>query len=144
MDFKLYFDGSCKVNPGGPGGWGFLIEDQAGIVIAEESGFLPASDKITCNVAEWHGLLNGMRWFRRYDAGTIRSLKVFGDSKLVVSQASGRWKCKKPHLQAMQHEHKAIVKHLGINRKRQIVYQWIPREQNQAADDLSNRAYAFA
>jgi ribonuclease H / adenosylcobalamin/alpha-ribazole phosphatase len=143
MRYELYFDGSCLVNPGGPAGWGFHITDHNWQPITEDTGFIPADGVVSCNVAEWQGLLNGVRAFIALEVRTEHDrLAVYGDSKLVINQASEKWKCKKEHLKALKAELVAILKDAGIEKR--ISYHWIPRERNAYADQLSNYSYQFA
>lgn len=140
-DYTLYFDGSCKVNPGGPGGWGFYVLDGRGVRIAEGMGAMHPAKWVTNNVLEWKALLAGIRWLQFQQTVTINSLLVRGDSDLVIRQARGEWKCKKPHLKEYRRQLVLMIEAMDIG---ELKFEWIPREQNTHADDLSNRAYSFA
>src|SRR5262245_12154013 len=69
---RAWVDGGARGNPG-PAGYGVRIEDPAGQVVREESGFLGVA---TNNVAEYNGLLAALRAARELGA---RSLEVFAD-----------------------------------------------------------------
>ncbi|MEY4558985.1 MAG: hypothetical protein RL024_1143, partial [Actinomycetota bacterium] len=56
------------------------------------------------------------------------------DSKLVVEQLSGRWQIKHPELRELAHEAMRIMRNLSVE------LEWVPREQNSAADAAANRA----
>ncbi len=62
----------------------------------------------------------------------VSSLRVFGDSKLVVSQISRQWKINLPHLRLLAREAWDLAEGMDIS------YNWIPREENKRADMLSN------
>lgn len=140
VDLRLYFDGSCINNPGGPAAWGFYVLDEQSNRIAEGMGAIPKGGIVTNNVAEWEGLLNGMRWLQFQRTHSIDKLTVYGDSDMVIRQARCEWKCKKPHLQEYLRQLKMIVSALDVGA---IEFAWVPREENQDADELSNRAYQF-
>src|SRR5450755_3433874 len=82
-------DGGSRGNPG-PAGYGALVRDaDTTEVLAEESKSLGT---VTNNVAEYSGLIAGLRAAARIDPHA--SVQVRMDSKLVVEQMSGRWKIK--------------------------------------------------
>ena len=87
----LNFDGLCEPkNPGGVAAWGYLVR-RDGRVVHEASGLAaPPGPGATNNVAEYAALIEGLRWLaaNHQDADIV----VRGDSKLIVSQASGRWR----------------------------------------------------
>jgi ribonuclease H / adenosylcobalamin/alpha-ribazole phosphatase len=58
------------------------------------------------------------------------------DSKLVIEQLSLRWKIKEEHLKKFAREIRELIQSTNLK----IEYQWIPRERNKIADELSNKA----
>ncbi len=58
-----------------------------------------------------------------------------GDSKLVVNQMSGRWRAKEGLYLKYYHETKSLVQQFA-----DITFEWIPREQNGIADELSKQS----
>ena len=95
-DFECiaHFDGACEpVNPGGHGGWGYVIRAvegaQLGAELACGSGYIPASRQTTNNVAEYTAALEAVRAWLRLARST--PLLVCGDSKLVIMQMRGEW-----------------------------------------------------
>jgi ribonuclease HI len=130
----LSFDGSCVRNPGGPGGWGWrLCHRSNGELVACDEGRLAASPDMTNNVAEFLGLIEGLRHVavNHRDASV---LQVRGDSKLVVEIMSRNWRAKKPHLKQLAHEAGRWVSEIGWER---VSFRWVPREQNAECDALS-------
>lgn len=120
-----YFDGASRGNPGKAGA-GALMINEDGKVVWEASRFLGEK---TNNEAEYMALIMLIKAAR--DRG-IRSLTVFGDSKLVVSQVSRQWKINLPHLRMLAREVWDLAEGIDIS------YRWIPREENKRADMLSN------
>lgn len=72
--YQLYSDGGCK-RPGGPGGWGVVIESPAGTVV-ELSGFEPTT---TNNRME---LMGAIKAVEAIPPGT--RAKLISDSKYIV------------------------------------------------------------
>ena len=120
-----YFDGASRGNPGKAGAGALLINEE-GKVVREASRFL--GDK-TNNEAEYMALIMLLKAAK--DHG-VSSLRVFGDSKLVVSQISRQWKINLPHLRLLAREAWDLAEGMDIS------YNWIPREENKRADMLSN------
>jgi len=58
------------------------------------------------------------------------------DSKLVIEQLSGNWKIKEENLKRLAGD----IRELLHDSQVKISYEWIPREQNKIADELSNKA----
>ena len=75
--FTAHCDGGSRGNPG-PSGYGAVIEDANGRIVAELSGFLGIR---TNNYAEYSGLLAVLQWAIKN--GT-NSLRIVSDSELMV------------------------------------------------------------
>ncbi|WP_229905482.1 bifunctional RNase H/acid phosphatase [Lentzea cavernae] len=122
-------DGGSRGNPG-PAGYGAVVKDaRTGETLAERRGFIGVA---TNNVAEYQGLIAGLRAAEELGADTI---DVRMDSKLVVEQMSGRWKIKHPSMQPLAKEAREVAEAFG-----KVTYEWIPRERNKHADRLANEA----
>lgn len=122
-------DGGSRGNPG-PAGYGAVVRDKlTGETLAERKGFIGVA---TNNVAEYQGLIAGLRAAQELNAETV---DVRMDSKLVVEQMSGRWKIKHPSMQPLALEAQQVARGFG-----RITYEWIPRERNRQADRLANEA----
>ena len=126
---KIYFDGSCgPKNPGGRACYGFAVFDNEDTEVYKESGFVCEGEGATNNVAEYAALRNALLYARK---SGHQVLEIFGDSKLVVNQINGNWKCTKPHLQVYIDECQQLLKGLHWN------VTWISRDKNERADALS-------
>ncbi|MEV1115358.1 bifunctional RNase H/acid phosphatase [Actinosynnema sp. NPDC049800] len=121
-------DGGSRGNPG-PAGYGAVVLDESGAVLAERSAGLGV---VTNNVAEYQGLIAGLRAAAELGASEVA---VRMDSKLVVEQMSGRWKVKHPSMQPLVAQAREVARAFD-----RVSYEWIPRERNQRADRLANRA----
>ncbi|MGY1580189.1 bifunctional RNase H/acid phosphatase [Streptomyces sp. MN13] len=128
-EFIVEADGGSRGNPG-PAGYGAVVIDAAtGETLAEAAEFLGVA---TNNVAEYRGLLAGLRAAHRLDPAARVHVRM--DSKLVVEQMSGRWKIKHPDMKPLAMEASRIFP------PDRVTYEWIPREQNKHADRLANEA----
>jgi ribonuclease HI len=65
----------------------------------------------------------------------IKELDVYSDSELLVKQLNGDYAVKAEHLKPLHEEAKALLAVFP-----QIHVAHIPREENEAADEMSNRA----
>ena len=116
MARKIYFDGGCKPNPG-------MME----VCIVVVDGPNPPVPHVvanlgrgTNNIAEWSALL----WAMSYAVENgWREIEVIGDSKLVVSQAAGRWQIKnsefhsfKSNFDALQSKADVRLRHVLRNK----------------------------
>ncbi|MFF7367737.1 bifunctional RNase H/acid phosphatase [Streptomyces tricolor] len=128
-EFIVEADGGSRGNPG-PAGYGAVVRDAAtGQTLAEAAEYLGVA---TNNVAEYSGLLAGLRAARALDPAARVHVRM--DSKLVVEQMSGRWKIKHPAMKPLATEARSLFP------PDQVTYEWIPREQNKHADRLANEA----
>lgn len=126
---KLHFDGSCgPKNPGGYACYAFvLIQD--GAEIARKTGIECQGQGSTNNMAEYAGLKHGLEYMLE---NGFTEVEIFGDSKLVISQVNGEWKCKSEHLR----EYLKMVHNL-LNQFGTWEASWVPRNENSLADSLS-------
>ncbi|MDJ1133426.1 bifunctional RNase H/acid phosphatase [Streptomyces iconiensis] len=127
--FVVEADGGSRGNPG-PAGYGAVVKDaESGETLRETAEFI---GRATNNVAEYRGLVAGLRAARELDPEAAVVVRM--DSKLVVEQMSGRWKIKHPDMRPLAAEAG------GIYPREAVTYEWIPREKNKHADRLANEA----
>jgi ribonuclease H / adenosylcobalamin/alpha-ribazole phosphatase len=124
----MYADGGSRGNPG-PAGYGAVVLTPEGDVLAERAASL---GRATNNVAEYNGLLAGLRAATALGADTVA---VRMDSKLVVEQMSGRWQVKHPDMKPLAARARELVGGL-----RSVTFEWVPRARNSHADRLANEA----
>ncbi|MGW1617934.1 bifunctional RNase H/acid phosphatase [Streptomyces sp. NPDC002172] len=128
-EFIVEADGGSRGNPG-PAGYGAVVVDAAtGETLTEAAEYLGV---VTNNVAEYRGLLAGLR--AAHDLDPAATVHVRMDSKLVIEQMSGRWKIKHPDLKPLATEASRVFP------PGQVTYEWIPRAENKHADRLANEA----
>jgi probable phosphoglycerate mutase len=119
-------DGAARGNPG-PAGIGVLVTTEDGRILAElGEGIGPATN----NVAEYRAAIEGLRVAA--ERGAKRVL-LRSDSRLLIEQLAGRFKVKKPTLQRLHEEARALIK--GFD---EVTLEHVPRERNTEADRLAN------
>lgn len=129
MRVVIEADGGARGNPG-PAGYGAVVRDaETGAVLAERGEAIGIA---TNNIAEYSGLVAGLEAAAELGA---TAADVYMDSKLVIEQMSGRWQIKHPGLRPLAAKAAALSKQIGT-----VGYHWIPREKNQHADAIANRA----
>ena len=121
-------DGGARGNPG-PAGFGALIQDAEGRVLAELSEFLGIQ---TNNYAEYSGLLASLDFALSH---RYQRLRVISDSELMVKQLQGKYQVKSPGLRPLYEQAKQKIARLeGF----EIVHAL--RHKNKDADRLANEA----
>ena len=125
---SAHCDGGARGNPG-PAGYGALVQDANGMVIAELSEFLGIR---TNNFAEYSGLLGCLQF--ALENGHSR-LRVVSDSELMVKQIQGKYQVKSPDLKPLYEEAKRRIAKLE---KFEISHAL--RHKNKDADRLANEA----
>jgi probable phosphoglycerate mutase len=126
--FTAHCDGGSRGNPG-PSGYGAVVEDARGQVVARLSRFLGVQ---TNNYAEYSGLLAVLQW--ALENGTKR-LRVVSDSELMVKQMKGQYKVKSPGLIPLWQEARRLAGRLDGFEMRHTL-----RGGNKEADRLANEA----
>lgn len=121
-------DGGSRGNPG-PAGYGAVVEDPQGRVVARLSEYL---GRQTNNFAEYSGLLAVLKWALEHG---VSRLRVVSDSELMVNQMKGRYKVASPVLRPLWDEARRRAGKLEGFEIRHTL-----RGGNQEADRLANEA----
>lgn len=135
----LQFDGGSNPNPG-PCAGAFVIytytdkekKEKENEKISEGGCFIPQG---TNNIGEYTGLRVGLE---RCIALGIKHIHIEGDSLLVISQISGKWKVKNHILSVIHSEILGMFSHFET-----ITARHIPREMNSYADSLSDKTLSL-
>ena len=126
--YTAHCDGGSRGNPG-PSGYGAVVEDPTGKVVARLSEFL---GRQTNNYAEYKGLISVLEWAQQHGA---RRLRVVSDSELMVKQMKGQYKVASPGLRPLWEEAKRLAAKLERFEMRHTL-----RGGNKEADQLANDA----
>lgn len=129
MAYKAYFDGASEGNPG-PSGIGGAVFDLNGGLIFQISKDIGTN---TSNEAEYKALISLVE--KILLVGIKEEVVIYGDSQLVINQVKGNWKINYGHLQKLNNKLKKLLDNVS---KWQL--EWIPREENTIADELSKKA----
>jgi ribonuclease HI len=139
MKVDIYFDGSCGniKNASAPMGVGIavFISGQYDEELSKAIGIATweTKDRGTNNIAEYIGCVEAMKL-----AGDIKrtmfkaDCTVYSDSQFVVNTFNGISKLKEEHYKKYKEQ-----AHNNRQPYGSIKLEWIPREQNQKADELS-------
>lgn len=129
MKYTVFADGASRGNPG-PASCGAVVEREGEVVheISEAIG------EETNNVAEYMAVIKSFEYLITCD--DIDSVIVYLDSKLVVEQASGRWKVKQDHIKVLHGKLTALLLQADFS----YVFEHVVREKNTRADALANAA----
>ena len=121
-------DGGSRGNPG-PSGYGAVVTDAEGRVLAELSEYLGVR---TNNFAEYSGLLAVLDWALKQGHPRV---KLVSDSELMVKQIQGKYKVNSPDLKPLWQEARNRIAKLE---KFEISHAL--RHKNKEADALANQA----
>jgi ribonuclease HI len=140
--YVAYIDGCCEPkNPGGNMGVGAFILNPERERIFEISEYFTAKSmdgKTSNNVAEYLGFIAVLEYFGRNNLQKEKII-ICGDSKLVINQMGGGWNCNGGIYEKYYHRALDLRKQFT-----QIRFEWIPRDQNAIADELSKRKMIMA
>ena len=127
MQLIIYSDGGSRGNPG-KSGIGVVIKNDTHQLVKKLWKYLGVC---TNNVAEYHALLLGIE-----EALLLKPEKItcYLDSELVVKQLNGQYRVKHPDLQPLYQKIRTLVMF------QPVTFIHIPRERNQEADRLANKA----
>lgn len=125
---RLFTDGAARGNPG-PSGAGAVLVEPGGQVVARLGKYLGVQ---TNNHAEYTALLLGLQHAKVLGA---RELEVFLDSELIVRQLGGSYQVRSATLKPLYEEALRLLRDFS-----KVKVTHVPREENSAADEMSNRA----
>ena len=124
---KIYTDGGSRGNPGEAAA-AAVIYDEENKLLEQHSRYL---GRTTNNVAEYQGLLLGLERAKLLGA---KQVEFFADSQLLVRQMQGQYRVKSVGLRPLFIQAQKLAG--GFDK---IVFNFIPREENKAADTLVNQ-----
>lgn len=131
---ECWYDGACgPMNPGGHAGCGVHITEN-GLIIYQEAYYIGHGPLMSNNVAEYSGLIRSLEYLIRNNNQNKR-IQFYGDSYLTIAQMKGKWKCKGGLYAPFYHKAKELIKNFN-----DWNFQWIPREKNLDADEMSKVA----
>ena len=132
----LYFDGGSRK---GVMAYGWVLVDPWPAptddgIFASGCGICKSKNRGTCNQAEYHSLILGLRAAIRHG---INIIHIAGDSQLIINQVLHKFKINNLELKKLCHTVSRLLREFGDYK-----ITWIPRKGNKLADALVNQAFA--
>lgn len=128
---KAYFDGCMEPkNPGGTGAYGVIVFKNDQEIYRASKMFDPTPNQSN-NYAEYAGFLAILEYLLKNEMEQ-EEIHIYGDSNLVIQQMSGRWKIRQGYYVPL-----ALIARKLVVKFPKLKLQWIPREENNLADELS-------
>ncbi len=134
-EFVLNFDGSCYPNPNGLAACGYVIKRNG--IIVSRSAYKIGTGPYSNNYAEFYGAFMGLHEISALLAHPKDRIFVRGDSQLAINvlKKSYRPKAESLYFPAYQLAAKALNDLRGMGCT--VMLDWIPRNLNTEADELS-------
>ncbi len=132
-DYKLYFDGASRGNPGAAGAGAVIYEG----AVEKYAVTAYVGDNATNNEAEYYGLIIGLQTC--LEERLVGTLRVYGDSQLVIRKMKGMYAVKHPRLVGLHAAARELVGKV-VGGGCSVSYEHLLRGANQRADELSNAA----
>jgi len=126
--YTANIDGAARGNPG-PASYGLVLKRPDGTPLESLGKYI---GRTTNNVAEYYALIAALDYAV---ANGIKRLRVQSDSQLIVNQMKGLYKVKHPDLRPLHERARKMAAGLES-----FTIQYVPREQNRAADEAANAA----
>jgi ribonuclease HI len=104
--WALFFDGSSC---GKGGAVGILLISRRGEMFEFA---IPIQPTVTNNQAEYEALLRGLQYLKKARA---ISVKIYGDSELVIKQLNDQYECRSDILRSYYEQCKEILKKLSVS-----------------------------
>jgi len=151
----LRFDGGSRGNPSPTSAWGFVAYE--GVSSGEATDWCERGsrwgtmrdivgdekEEWTNNEAEYQALIEGLLWYSGLPSVPSvpppLTLHLQGDSLLVVNQLSKKWKCKSKNLLPYLKSAQVLLDRIQTEQQTAVTIDWIPREENDRADEMANR-----
>lgn len=134
MKIRIFTDGACSGNgtTNSEAGIGVVVEwqNKKPTIISEYLG-----EGLTNNIAEYRGVIKALDFIYH---NQISNVEINSDSKLIVNQINGNWRCKDSKLKPLLIKSQKKLNYLRnkLNYNIDIVY--IPRKFNLADEPAKN------
>ena len=133
---NIFFDGACRnqQNTNCPMGLGIAVFEDTNYNESLSRAILIENNKDdgTSNLSEWLALCNALEIAASLRKNFNGIIKIYGDSKIIVNQFNMIWRMNDEKFRKYFNRAKhfaALAKIVDI--------EWIPREKNTKADELS-------
>lgn len=133
----VYYDGACEPrNPKGVATYGFVVYKD-GVKVSEGKGLAaePWSNGASNNVAEYTAMIRAFEWLLEHGYAGVEVL-VRGDSQLSIMQMQGWYEVRAWRIIPLYERTVELAKKF-----KKVRFEWVPREENEEADLLSELAF---
>jgi ribonuclease HI len=118
----LYTDGSCISNPGGPGGWAFVLFDND-----KQFNVSGRDISTTNNKMELQAVIEGLRFLKS------KSCLIYSDSLYVINCGTNKWK---------RNKNLELWKEFDeVSKSKEIRFEWVKghsgNEYNEKVDKMA-------
>lgn len=110
---------------------GWIAKDETGATLHYSATDLGESLAFSQNTAEYMSVRSSLLWLDK-NGYSQKPIEIRTDSQVIVKQLQGTYQAHDPRMEAMRNEVWRITEAF-VN----VVWRWIPREENQEADFLS-------
>ena len=132
---EIYTDGLCEpYNPNGTATYGFVIY-RKGKKIHEQCEVIGSGKGMTNNLAEYTGAIKSLEFLKERNL-THEETILRSDSQLLIRQLQGLYAVKSPRIRPLYQKIRNLIKSFP-----KFKCEWVPREENKVADELSRKAY---
>jgi ribonuclease HI len=119
------------MNPGGHGGWGYVIRDSASVLVCEARGHVTPAPEVTNNAVEYVAVGKALLAYR--ERGRPGPLVVRTSSQLVVMQMRGTWKARRGSYMATLDAVRTLVTQCAF----EVRWEWVPLTENMWASEMA-------
>lgn len=124
--YVIIFDGGALGNPG-KGYGSYVLDSPAGRRIQNSVKYPTNNGLMTNNQAEYRTLIDALGHLLELlgDRASSETVRIEGDSQLVLSQLSGAWKVRNPGLKVLHSEARELLQRFG-----DAQFAWHPRARS--------------
>lgn len=127
---------SEPVNPGGVASYGVVMHDERSkTAFYATSGVIGEGKGMTNQIAEYEAVVQALTALLRMNRDD-EEIVIYTDSQMVANQMNGHWRANHGEYLGTYLKAKELAERFHY-----LKVQWIPREENQEADRLSQIAY---
>ena len=128
MTIEIYTDGSCLVNPNGPGAWAYVIVESDGFLLVDSGGEISTTN----NRMELKAIIEVLKIIDNKEEYLILS-----DSQLTINCAIGKWN-RKANLDLWSEYDKYI-------KDKKVMFEWVKAHNGNKYNEMVDKiAYTEA
>jgi len=122
MVVEIYTDGSCLLNPNGPGAWAYIINEKDGFLLIDSGGEISTTN----NRMELKAVIEVLKVI-----DNEIEYKIFSDSQLTINCAIGKWK-RKANLDLWS-EYDKYIKY------KKVIFEWVKAHNGNKYNEMVDK-----